>query len=72
MSAVAIVTYNRAVAILGPSAAAAIMALLPVAATALAAPVLGEIPTLLQGVAIAVIATGVVLATRPPPARALA
>lgn len=70
MSAVAIVTYNRAVAVLGPSAAAAIMALLPVTATTIAAPVLGEIPTAMESLAIGAIALGVILATRPTPFRA--
>jgi drug/metabolite transporter (DMT)-like permease len=65
MSAVAIVTYNRAVAVLGPGAAAAIIALVPVAATTMAAPLLGEVPSPIQGLAVAVIAVGVILAARP-------
>ena len=65
MSAVAIITFNRAVALLGAGAAAAIVALLPVIASVMAIPVLGEIPTPLEGAAIAVIAFGVILAARP-------
>ncbi|WP_374448931.1 DMT family transporter [Stella sp.] len=70
MSGVAIVTFNRAVNLLGPSAATAIIALLPAIATVLAVPVLGEMPTPGQGVAIAVIVAGVGLVARAtPPAR---
>lgn len=63
MSGVAIVTYNRAVALLGPSAATAIIALIPAAAALLGIPVLHEIPTLPEGVAIAAIVLGVLLAS---------
>ncbi len=69
MSCVGIVTFNRAVALLGSGAAAAIIALLPVIATTLALPVLGEIPTWSEGLAIAVIAVGVLLAARPTQSR---
>ena len=68
MSAVGIVTFNRAVVLLGPGAASAIVALLPVVATLLAIPVLGEVPGPLDAVALAVIAGGVLLAARPAPA----
>ena len=44
MSCLAAVAFNRAVALLGPSAATAIIALLPAVASLLAVPVLGEIP----------------------------
>lgn len=69
MSGVALFAYNRAVAVLGAAPAAAMMALVPVLATLLAVPVLGEVPSPLGIAAIAVIAAGVVIATRPPAAR---
>ena len=69
MSAVAIIAFNRAVALLGPGAAAAIIALLPVVAALAAIPALGEIPTRAEGAAIAVIAAGVALAARPAASR---
>lgn len=65
MSGVAIGTFNRAVALLGSAAATAVIALLPAVASLLAIPVLGEIPTPLEGAAIAVIVGGVLLAARP-------
>jgi drug/metabolite transporter (DMT)-like permease len=67
MGAIAVVTYNRAVTLLGPRAAAAIIALLPVVATVMAIPVLSEIPTGLDGIAIGFIAIGVIFAARPAP-----
>ena len=69
MSGVALVTFNRAVSLLGSTAATAIIALLPAVATLLAIPVLGEVPTPVQTVAIAVIVVGVLLAARPTLAR---
>ncbi len=66
MSGVAIVAFNRAVTLLGPSAASAIIAFVPVAASLLAIPVLGELPTATEALAIACIAAGVLLAARPP------
>lgn len=69
MSGVAIVTFNRAVSLLGAVAAAAIIALVPAVASILAIPVLGEIPTPVEGGAIAVIVAGVLLAARPKPVR---
>ncbi|UEM01792.1 DMT family transporter [Skermanella rosea] len=70
MSAVAIVTFNRAVSLLGSGAATAIVALVPVMASLIAIPILGEIPTPIEGIAIAVIVVGVTLAARPPRAGA--
>lgn len=70
MSVVATLAFNRAVGLLGPRAAAAIIALVPVVATAIAAVVLHEWPPLAGLAAIAFIAAGVVLAARPPPAAA--
>jgi drug/metabolite transporter (DMT)-like permease len=65
MSGVALATFNRSVALLGASAATAIIALLPAVASILAIPILGEVPTLAEGAAIAVIVTGVLLAAKP-------
>ena len=62
MSVVALFAFNRAVVLLGPRAAAAIVALVPVTATLLAIPVLGEWPSWPTAAAICVIALGVVLA----------
>ena len=62
MSVVAIYAFNRAVVTLGARAASAIIALVPVTATALAFPVLGELPPLMSAAAICVIALGVIFA----------
>jgi drug/metabolite transporter (DMT)-like permease len=62
MSVVAIFAFNRAIASLGPKAAAAIIALVPVVAAVLAIPVLDEFPSSFSSVAITVIAAGVMLA----------
>jgi drug/metabolite transporter (DMT)-like permease len=72
MSGIALVTFNRAVSLLGAAAATAVIALLPAVASLLAIPVLGEIPTPAGGAAIAVIVIGVLLATKPAPARSVA
>lgn len=68
MSVVAIFAFNRAVMLLGPVAAAAVIALLPVIVSALAIPVLGETPSWLEALAIVAISVGVLLAARPAPA----
>lgn len=62
MSAVAVLAFNRAVALLGPAAAAAVTALVPAVATAIAVPVLGEVPAPATWLAIFLIAAGVGLA----------
>jgi hypothetical protein len=54
---------------ISPSAATAIIALLPVVASLLAIPVLGEIPLPAEWVAIIVIGMGVCLAARGPSVR---
>ena len=69
MSCVAAAAFNRAVALLGPSAATAIIALLPAVASILAIPVLGEVPLPAQWTAITAIAIGVCLAAKRPPTR---
>ncbi len=69
MSVVAIFAFNRAVVLLGPRAAAAIVALVPVAVTVFAIPVLDEFPSLPSSAAICVIAIGVVLAATPVQAK---
>ncbi|RYE28191.1 MAG: DMT family transporter [Hyphomicrobiales bacterium] len=63
---VAIFTFNRAVSLLGSSAATAIIALIPAIASLLAIPILGEQPSPAEGMAIAVIVAGVLLAARRP------
>lgn len=70
MSIVALIGFNRAVALLGPSAAAAMIALVPVVASLLAIVFLGERPTPAEGISIAFIVAGVLLATRPTPSPA--
>ena len=69
MSGVAIATYNRTVSLLGSAAATAIIALIPAAASILAVPVLGETPSVIEGIALAIIVLGVVLASKPVPVR---
>ncbi|AMJ59630.1 DMT family transporter [Bosea sp. PAMC 26642] len=66
MSGVAIFTFNRAVSLLGSAAATAIIALIPAVASLLAIPVLGEVPSGVEGVAITIIVAGVLLASRRP------
>ncbi|MDP0929463.1 DMT family transporter [Paracoccus onubensis] len=66
MSGVAIITFNRAVSLLGATAATAIIALVPAAASLLAVPVLGETPSRFEFAAIAIIIAGVLLASRRP------
>jgi drug/metabolite transporter (DMT)-like permease len=71
MSGLAIFTFNRAVSLLGSSAATAIIALIPAIASLLAIPILGEHPSPAEGVAVAVIVGGVLLAAgRPTPLNA--
>ncbi len=67
MSGVAIVSFNRAVALLGPSAASAIIALIPVTAALFAVPALREWPSTAECVALACVVGGVFLAARPAP-----
>lgn len=64
MSGVAIVAFNRSVALLGPSAATAIIALIPVVAALAAIPILDEVPTRGECLALAVVVGGVLLAAR--------
>lgn len=66
VSGVSIVAYNRAIALVGPAAAASVTSLVPVAAALLAIPVLGETPTPLTAAAVACVAAGAYLAARPP------
>lgn len=65
MSAVAVITFNRAVGLLGPAAATGIIALVPVAASTIAIPVLGELPAPAEALAILAIVAGVLLVARP-------
>lgn len=66
VSGVSIIAYNRAIALVGPAAAASVTSLVPVAAALLAVPVLGEMPTPLTAAAVACVAAGAYLAARPP------
>ena len=68
MSGVALITYNRAVSLLGSSAATAVIALLPAVASILAIPILGETPSPAEGLSVVVIVLGALLASRPAPA----
>jgi drug/metabolite transporter (DMT)-like permease len=65
MSGVAIVSFNRSVALLGPSAATAIIALIPAVAALAAIPLLGELPSTGEAVALVAVIGGVLLAARP-------
>lgn len=65
MSGVAIVSFNRSVALLGPSAATAIIALIPAVAALAAIPILGEVPSPREWIALAAVIGGVLLAARP-------
>lgn len=62
----AVIAYNRAIALIGPGAAASVVSLVPVVATLLAIPILGEWPTPLATVAVTAIVAGVLLAVRTP------
>lgn len=66
MSTVALISFNRGVALLGASAGAAMIALVPVAASLLAIVFLREIPDMAEGISIALIVGGVLLAARAP------
>lgn len=72
MSCLAIVAFNRAVAALGPLAATAVIALLPALAALIAIPILGEVPSGPEWLAILVLAAGVYLAASPAPQHAAA
>lgn len=67
MSGVAIVSFNRAVALLGPAAASAIIALIPAVAALAAIPVLGEWPAPAEALALVFVVAGVLLSARRPP-----
>lgn len=67
MSVVAMVSYNRAVNALGPQAAAAIIAFVPVLSALLAAVFLNEMPSTSGVAAILLVAAGVVVTAWPSP-----
>lgn len=69
MSGVALIAFNRAVSLLGTAAATAVIALLPAVASMLAIPVLGETPSLAEGLSILVIVLGVLVASNRPSLR---
>lgn len=64
--AVGMFAYGKAVVYLGPARGSALAALVPVATIALAAAVLGEIPSVIEVIAMLAISTGVVLAAISP------
>jgi drug/metabolite transporter (DMT)-like permease len=66
MGGASIFTFNRAVSLLGSSAATAIIAIIPAIATLLAIPILGEHPSPAEGLAVAIIVAGVLLAAHRP------
>jgi len=59
---VAVLAYSRAAALLGPGRAAFFGAMVPGAASLLAIPVLGEVPTMLQVLGIGSVVTGLLIA----------
>lgn len=59
---VAVLAYSRAAALLGPGRAAFFGAMVPGAASLLAIPVLGEVPTLLQALGIVAVVSGLLIA----------
>ncbi len=59
---VAVLAFSRAVALLGSARAAFFGALVPGAASVLAIPVLGELPTLLQWLGVAAVVSGLLIA----------
>ncbi|MGY2048661.1 DMT family transporter [Methylobacterium sp. JK268] len=63
VSVVALVAFNRSLALIGRRTPA-FTALVPVSATLLAIPILGEVPSLLDGAAVAAIGLGVLLTAR--------
>jgi drug/metabolite transporter (DMT)-like permease len=66
MSAIAVVTFNGAVSLLGPAAATAVIALVPAVATLMAVPVLHEVPPPAELATIALVVAGALLAARTP------
>jgi drug/metabolite transporter (DMT)-like permease len=66
MSVIALFAFNRAISLIGPQAAAAIIALVPVVTTLLAIPVLGEWPSWATSVVVCLVAVGVVFAAVSP------
>jgi len=60
----ALALYAWAIRVLGASAASLVMPLVPIFSVLLAVPVLGEIPTAVQGVGILAVSVGMVLAAR--------
>jgi drug/metabolite transporter (DMT)-like permease len=62
-SILALLCYNRAIRTLGATTSSAFLPLIPVCATLLAIPVLGEIPVLQEWLGVACAALGVLLAT---------
>ncbi len=64
MSVVAVIALNRAITVLGAGAATAVISLIPVIATLMAIPALGEVPPPVNILGIAMITAGVLLAIK--------
>jgi drug/metabolite transporter (DMT)-like permease len=64
MSVVAVIALNRAITVLGAGAATAVISLIPVIATLMAIPALGEVPPPVDILGIAMITAGVLLAIK--------
>jgi drug/metabolite transporter (DMT)-like permease len=64
VAVLALLLYTRAIRMLGASAASLLMPLIPVFAVLLAVPILGEVPQPVQGIGIAAVSGGIVLAGR--------
>lgn len=62
MSVIALFSFNRAIALLGPQATAAIIALVPVVTTLMAIPALGEWPSRATSAVVCLVAVGVIFA----------
>jgi drug/metabolite transporter (DMT)-like permease len=59
---VAVVAFSRAVQLLGASRASVFPAMVPAAAILLGVPIVGELPTVLQGTGLAVVTAGLLIA----------
>lgn len=62
-SVLSLIAYNKGVELLGVSASSALIPLIPVIATLTAIPILGQDPTMMDAIGIALVAGGVLLST---------
>jgi drug/metabolite transporter (DMT)-like permease len=61
---VAVLAFSRSVQILGAARASVFPALVPVSATLLGIPIVGEIPTAMQGAGLAIVSLGLIIANQ--------